>query len=116
MQPSSFQFDAKVPDQADKIQTVDMDFHYRDAFEDVALPDAYERLLIDALNGDASLFARSDEIDAAWRLVDPILQAWEGQSGPPIASYALGSWGPKEANELLAREDHIWRMGCGGNQ
>jgi len=109
------QFDAKVPDQADKIQTVDMDFHYRDAFEDVTLPDAYERLLLDALNGDASLFARNDEIEAAWRLVDPILQNWGSKEGPPMAHYPTGSWGPREADILLAREGHIWRMGCGGH-
>jgi len=63
----------------------------------------------------ASLFARNDEIEAAWRLVDPILQSWASKEGPPMAQYPAGSWGPREADILLAKESHIWRMGCGGH-
>ena len=104
-----------MPDQLHEVRTVDMEFHYSDAFKDKALPDAYERLLLDALNGDASLFARSDEIENAWRLIDPILHKWESGEGWPVASYAPGSWGPNEADEMLARTNRVWRLGCGGN-
>ena len=78
----------------------------------MSLPDAYERLLLDALAGDASLFTRSDEIEACWRLVDPVIQGWEQEGIPDLLSYPQGSWGPAEADELLAREGRRWRMGC----
>ncbi len=107
-------FETKVPDSNDS-SSVDMDFHYRDSFKDVVLPDAYERLLLDALKQDASLFARSDEIKHAWQLVDPLISGWATSEAPALASYPAGSWGPTEANDLLARSDHIWRMGCGGH-
>jgi len=110
-----FSFDAKVPDQPQQVRTVDMQFHYRDAFGENDLPDAYERLLIDAIQGDASLFARSDEIEQAWHLVDPILQQWESADAPPLADYAPGTWGPEESDALLARGNHHWRMGCMGH-
>lgn len=109
-----FQFDAKVPDEIQQTRTVDMDFHYADSFSNIDLPDAYERLLLDAIQSDASLFARSDEIDNAWRLIDPILTYWENGRGLQMASYKPGTWGPKEADILLARNGHIWRMGCAG--
>ncbi|MBV7329861.1 glucose-6-phosphate dehydrogenase [Chloroflexi bacterium TSY] len=108
-----FKFDAKVPDQLQQTRSVDMDFHYADSFSNIDLPDAYERLLLDAIQGDASLFARSDEIDNAWQLIDPILANWENGHGSQMATYRRGSWGPKEADILLARNGHIWRMGCG---
>ena len=78
-------FQTKVPDSAQEMRSVDMDFHYSASFEG-ALPDAYERLLLDALNGDASLFARSDEIERAWHIVDPVLQICENPAAPPLAS------------------------------
>ena len=108
-------FDAKVPDKSRSMRSVDMEFHYQDAFEDVSLPDAYERLLLDALNGDASLFARSDEIENAWHLVDPVIKSSQEDGVPPLAIYPRGSWGPKEADILLARDGCIWRLGCGGH-
>ena len=90
-----------------RTQPVDMQFHYDTDFGNDALPDAYERLLVDALQGDASLFARSDEIELSWRIVDPILSAWaDGQS--TLAFYQPGSWGPAEADELLARDGFEW--------
>jgi glucose-6-phosphate 1-dehydrogenase len=91
---------------------VDMEFHYRSSFAGQALPDAYERLLLDALHGDASLFTRSDEIEAAWGLIDPILRICEHPQAPPLVSYEPGSWGPVEAEELMARDDRAWRLGC----
>lgn len=103
-------FEAKVPDSPQEARSVDMEFHYRTAFGS-ATPDAYVRLLLDALNGDASLFTRSDEIETAWRIMDPILNDWQ-DGNPPLARYARGSWGPQEADDLLAASGRVWRMGC----
>ncbi|MBK7595289.1 MAG: glucose-6-phosphate dehydrogenase [Gemmatimonadetes bacterium] len=109
-------FDAKVPDDIHAVQSVDLEFHYRTSFPHVVMSDAYERLLLDAINGDASLFARSDEIDGAWRLLDPVIAAWEGDRERRLGSYAPGSWGPLEADQLLARAGHQWRAGCGHHE
>jgi len=110
-----FYFDAKVPDKAKETRAVEMDFHYRDAFENIDLPDAYERLLLDALNEDASLFARIDEIENAWSIIDPILEGWTKPDAPPIEKYEVGTWGPDAANDLLGRAGNKWHMGCGGH-
>jgi glucose-6-phosphate 1-dehydrogenase len=106
-------FETKVPESYQETRSVDMEFHYRSSFSDVVIPDAYERLLLDALAGDASLFARGDEIELAWELFDPIIQSWEGDSARPLASYAVGTWGPTESAALLARTGRRWRSGCG---
>ena len=87
-------FETKVPDSPQETRSVDMEFHYRSSFPDAAVPEAYERLLLDALKGDASLFARSDEIDLSWRLIDPLIQAWRSPEAPPLAIYEPGSSGP----------------------
>ena len=105
-------FEAKVPDSDQEMRSVDMDFHYHSSFNGTLLPEAYERLLLEALQGDASLFTRSDELEAAWGLVDPILQGWTDQNNPPLAAYRSGDWGPDEADQLLARDGHLWRLGC----
>jgi glucose-6-phosphate 1-dehydrogenase len=106
-------FETKVPDTVAESHSVNMNFQYRDAFPGVILPDADERLLLDALKGDASLFARSDEIEAAWRLIDPVLRGYENSPEvSPVCGYPVGSWGPAEADALLAREGHVWRSGC----
>ncbi|MBN1935720.1 MAG: glucose-6-phosphate dehydrogenase, partial [Anaerolineae bacterium] len=81
----------------------DMEFHYDESL----LPDAYERLLLDALQGDASLFSRSDEIEHAWRLID----ALAGIEQTPV-TYEPGTAGPREAAELLEQLDHRWLSGC----
>jgi glucose-6-phosphate 1-dehydrogenase len=104
-------FQAKVPDSEQEMRSVDMDFHYRSSFHE-ALPEAYERLLLEAMAGDASLFTRNDSIDASWCLLDPILQGWETPDAPPLIIYPRGSWGPAESDHLLAREHHRWRLGC----
>jgi glucose-6-phosphate 1-dehydrogenase len=104
-------FQTKVPDSAQAMRSVDMEFDYGSSFEGM-LPDAYERLLLDALHGDASLFARSDEIEAAWQLIDPVIQICENPEGPPLVSYEPGSWGPVEADQFMARDGRIWRQGC----
>jgi len=104
-------FEAKVPDSDQEMRSVDMEFHYRDSFTGV-LPDAYERLIMEALRGDASLFTRSDGIEAAWKLVDSIISGWETKDAPDLALYRRNSWGPSEANALLARDGRVWRLGC----
>ena len=107
-------FEAKVPD-LKKTDSVDMEFHYHSSFEGSRLPDAYERLLSNAIHGDAALFTRSDGIEAAWRLMDPILQGWETAVAPPVVVYEPGSQGPVEADELLAKNGRSWVHGCGAH-
>ncbi|WP_345319525.1 hypothetical protein [Candidatus Villigracilis proximus] len=85
-----------------------MEFNYAEAFGQTAIPESYERLLLDALQGDASLFTRADEVETAWGLIDPILQAWEANLAPPLAYYKPGTWGPAEANTMLARDGRKW--------
>ncbi len=106
-------FEAKEPGARMRTRSVDMEFHYAEDFGAGALPEAYERLLLDALQGDPSLFARADEIELAWGIVDPILADWIGPGAPPLASYEPGSWGPVEADELLAEDGRAWILGCG---
>lgn len=105
-------FEAKQPGSDEQMRSVEMDFHYRDSFGD-GLPEAYEKLLLDALEGDASLFTRSDAIEASWKLIDPILQAWEHQNHPALGSYAPGTWGPDAAAALLAQGSRTWLLNCG---
>jgi glucose-6-phosphate 1-dehydrogenase len=104
-----WRFEAKVPDTVAEMGSVDMEFHYADSFGKTAIPEAYERLLLDVLTDDASLFTRADEVETAWGLIDPIIHAWESPAGEqPLASYERGSWGPTESDELLAREKRQW--------
>jgi glucose-6-phosphate 1-dehydrogenase len=108
-------FEAKKPGAGMRTRPVDMEFHYAEDFGASALPDAYERLLLDAMQADASLFARADEIELAWGLVDPIMAGWEQPDAPPLAFYEPGSWGPAEADDLLARDGRAWHHGCGAH-
>jgi glucose-6-phosphate 1-dehydrogenase len=111
-------FETKVPGSPQETSSVDMEFHYSSSFGYGALPDAYERLLLDALKGDASLFTRSDEIELAWGLVDPIIQLCEGQApgAPELTAYEPGSWGPPEADGLPKRDGRVWRVGCSDHE
>jgi glucose-6-phosphate 1-dehydrogenase len=105
-------FEAKVPDSDQDMRSVNMDFHYSSSFRGT-LPDAYERLLLEALQSDASLFTRSDGIEASWRLIDPVIQGWENKPDiSPLTSYDRGSWGPEEAETLVRRDGRVWRLGC----
>jgi glucose-6-phosphate 1-dehydrogenase len=104
-----FTFEAKVPDTVANMQTVNMDFQY----DERAIPEAYERLLLDALAGDASLFTRSDGIEAAWRFIDPIIAGWQGENAPPLAVYKRDSPGPEAAEALVREHDTTWHSGCG---
>jgi glucose-6-phosphate 1-dehydrogenase len=104
-----WRFEAKVPDTIAELRSVDMEFHYADSFGKTAIPEAYERLLLDTISGEASLFTRADEVETAWSLIDPILQVWETNTdSQPLAFYESGSWGPAEAEELLARDGRKW--------
>jgi glucose-6-phosphate 1-dehydrogenase len=98
---------AKVPGQGMTIRTVHMDFLYGGAFRE-GLPDAYERLILDAMLGDATLFTRSDEIDEQWALVDAVVAFWQ-RDRPMFPNYAAGTWGPAAADELLHRDQRSWR-------
>ena len=101
-------FSAKVPGEGMQTSTVRMDFDYEEAFG-VELPDAYETLLLDAMQGDQMLFTRADEAEAQWRVVAPILEAWESGAGCELAIYAAGSGGPEAADRLPAAAGHAWR-------
>lgn len=101
---------AKVPGQALQIRSVNMDFFYGQSFNKPS-PDAYERLLLDCMLGDTTLFAREDELEQAWRFCGPILDAWRAHPPDPVqcANYAAGTWGPEDADELMARDRRVWR-------
>ncbi|MEO8355577.1 MAG: glucose-6-phosphate dehydrogenase [Chloroflexota bacterium] len=105
-------FEAKVPDSDQEMRSVDMEFHYRSSFNGTSLPEAYERLLLEAIQGDASLFTRSDGIETSWRVIDPVLEGWAHENSSRLVTYDRGTWGPAEAVNLLARSGHIWRLGC----
>lgn len=104
----SLSFSAKRPGMNLELHPVRMEFLYGQAFHRT-LPEAYERLLLDALRGDATLFTRADELMAAWEFVTPILEAWKEQR-PAFPNYAAGSWGPAEAGRLLAGCQEQWRQ------
>ncbi|HCR72750.1 MAG TPA: glucose-6-phosphate dehydrogenase [Anaerolineae bacterium] len=101
-------FEAKAPDKVNETRSVDMEFHYDEAFGKTAIPESYERLLLDAIQGDASLFTRADEVETAWSIIDPILQTWETHQTPPLAVYKPSTWGPAEADVLLAKDGRRW--------
>jgi glucose-6-phosphate 1-dehydrogenase len=103
----TLRFGAKVPGQAFMVRDVLMDFSYGAAFLEEP-PDAYERLLLDAMVGDPTLFIRSDEVDTAWGVVQPLLDAW-GSGDAPLSGYASGSWGPRPAETLIERDGRQWR-------
>ncbi|OOE37185.1 glucose-6-phosphate dehydrogenase [Salinivibrio kushneri] len=102
-------FGLKEPGAGFNAKAVNMDFHYT-SLEETQMLTAYERLLLDALKGDATLFARSDAVEACWQFVEPILQYKD--NGKALYGYACGTWGPKEADQLLERDGHAWRFPC----
>jgi glucose-6-phosphate 1-dehydrogenase len=98
-------FGSKVPGTAMEVRDIAMDFQYGEAFTD-ASPEAYERLILDVLIGDKTLFPDSAEVEASWNVVDPLEEAWHGSSPE---TYRAGEWGPRTADEMLAREGRRWR-------
>jgi glucose-6-phosphate 1-dehydrogenase len=99
---------SKTPGPHVRIVPVDMDFQYSSRFG-ASSPEAYERLLLDVLAGDATLFMRRDSVEASWRWVTPILERWSERSSDPVALYPAGSWGPDEADHLIEASGRRWR-------
>ncbi|MBZ5694614.1 MAG: glucose-6-phosphate dehydrogenase [Acidobacteriia bacterium] len=104
----SLSFGAKSPGSQMRIQPVTMDFQYRQAFG-AGSREAYATLINDCIRGDATLFDRADSVEAAWGLVDPILEAWQNASAPPFPNYSAGTDGPRAADDLTASEGRRWR-------
>jgi glucose-6-phosphate 1-dehydrogenase len=104
----SLLFSAKRPAMQFVVESVAMNFSYQQTWKH-SLPEAYERLLLDVVRGDSSLFTRSDQVEAAWHVVDPILKAWESEPGIPMYTYEAGSGGPAAADGLIQREGRAWR-------
>src|SRR4029450_1329299 len=90
-------FHTTVPAAGMKLRSTDLDFSFAREFTGV-MPDSYQRLLLDAMNGDASLFARSDEVETAWSIIDPIHAAWQSPAASPLESYPKGQWGPESSD------------------
>jgi glucose-6-phosphate 1-dehydrogenase len=102
-------FEAKYPGPVMRLSPVMMQFYYREAFK-VALPDAYETLLLDVMRGDPTLFMRGDQAEAAWAVVAPILEAWEAIKPTDFPNYQSGNWGPEAADDLISRDERSWVM------
>ncbi len=105
----SLKMNSKPPGPRMRVRPVVMDFSYGGSFG-VPSADAYERLLLDAMKGDATLFTRNDEIEYAWQYLMPILNAWKNDPEHPIYSYSAGSWGPEQAQDLLREQQSKWRI------
>src|SRR5689334_16553503 len=103
----ALRFGAKVPGHSFRVRSASMDFSYDATFREES-PEAYERLLLDALIGDATLFIRSDEVEQCWRIVDPIIERW-AEDTRPIPTYEAASWGPADADRLIGRGGRSWR-------
>jgi len=104
-------FQTKVPDAGMTLSTANLDFRFAQEFTGV-MPDAYQRLLLDAMNGDASLFSRSDEVETAWGIIDPIHAAWQSPAAPPLDLYPKGHWGPDSCDEWMRAQGRQWFDVC----
>ena len=104
-------FGIKTPGAGFESKSVNMDFHYSD-FADIYLPEAYERLLLDAVQGDATLYPRSDSVEEAWKIIDPVLKEWESNKDIKLYGYPAGTWGPENADELIQGKEGHWRYPC----
>ncbi len=101
-------FEVKVPGHAMRLSPYQMDFGYREAFQHDP-PEAYERLILDAALGDATLFTRGDEVEAAWAFLEPVLSACRAQPVRPLPQYPAGTWGPAEADRLIEADGRRWQ-------
>jgi glucose-6-phosphate 1-dehydrogenase len=101
----------KVPGAGFNVKNVNMDFHYSELTKD-RIPEAYERLLYDCMNGDSTLYTRSDAVLAAWKFLDPVIETWENDRSIPLYGYPAGTWGPERADELIMEPDLTWRYPC----
>jgi glucose-6-phosphate 1-dehydrogenase len=104
-------FGMKMPGAGFDVQTVNMDFHYSDLSIE-RIPAAYERLLLDSMSGDSTLFARGDAVMAAWNFLDPVLMEWKNNPCIPIHGYPAGTWGPEKADDLIDEANITWRYPC----
>jgi len=104
-------FGMKVQGAGFRVQEANMDFYYKD-LTDSYIPQAYQRLLLDCMQGDSTLYARGDSVEAAWRFVDPILKAWMENPHIPLHGYPCGTWGPEVADQMIEGEDLTWRYPC----
>jgi glucose-6-phosphate 1-dehydrogenase len=104
----ALKFQTKVPGSPLRVQPVNMDFPYSDSFR-LQTPSAYETLILDAIRGDTTLFARADEIEAAWSIVDEIVAGWRDMPPPRFPNYEAGSWGPPEADAMIEADGRRWR-------
>jgi glucose-6-phosphate 1-dehydrogenase len=100
---------AKIPGPINQIAPVNMEFCYQDAFGSEP-PEAYERLLLDCIQGDQTLFTRTDEVIEQWRYVTEIIKAWEEHPVKKLPQYQPGTWGPAEADEFINKDNRLWRM------
>jgi glucose-6-phosphate 1-dehydrogenase len=91
-----------------RIRPVNMEFLYGTSFLSQS-PEAYERLIIDAMRGDATLFTRRDEVEEQWAYIDRVFDAWRAEASAPPPQYASGTWGPEQADDLIARDGRRWR-------
>jgi glucose-6-phosphate 1-dehydrogenase len=101
----------KVPGEGYLVQNTGLEFHYKQ-FSDVHIPLAYERLLHDCMIGDSTLFARGDVVEASWKFIDPIENAWQNNPDIKLFGYPAGTWGPENASELIEGKDVDWRYPC----
>lgn len=103
-------FGMKVQGAGFKVQDANLDFHYKD-LSDSSIPEAYQRLLLDCMQGDSTLYTRGDAVEAAWRFVDPVLAAWKDDKSIPLHGYPCGTWGPDVADQMF-EEGYTWRYPC----
>lgn len=104
-------FGMKIPGAGFDVQTVNMDFHYSDLSHQ-RIPSAYERLIYDSMKGDATLFARTEEVIEAWKFLSPVIDAWKDDKEVPLYGYPAGTWGPEKADELIEDKEMTWRYPC----
>jgi len=104
-------FGMKMPGAGFEVKTVNMDFHYSDLSLQ-RIPSAYERLIFDAINGDSTLFARTEEVIEAWKFLAPVIESWKNDKEIPLHGYPAGTWGPEMADELIEGDDMTWRYPC----
>ncbi|MCX6286617.1 MAG: glucose-6-phosphate dehydrogenase [Bacteroidetes bacterium] len=104
-------FGMKTPGAGFEVQNVNMDFHYKD-LSNQRIPSAYERLIFDSINGDATLFARTEELLEAWKFLAPVIEAWKNEHEVPLYGYPAGTWGPEQADDLIEGKEMTWRYPC----
>ncbi len=104
-------FQTKVPDAGMHVRLTDLSFRFQEKFHG-GMPDSYQRLLLDVMSGDASLFARADEVELAWGIIDPISEAWADPGVPPLVFYEPGGWGPDEARDWMTDQGREWFDTC----